>query len=172
MSFPNNDNMVRLNLLKIHPLMIFSFLFLKQIHSISTCGYTIGTSITAMTTTICYISTCACTYLQLNCGVCLWQITKYPDPEPLIYGLKDFSLRPWKQQLVKKYLVNNNLSNEWLNNKIIKYWSFINISWTTLIFCEFHCWVDWNLIYIKVQFMYLLQLYWKNDWLKSNTHES
>lgn len=137
MSFPNNDNMVRLNLLKIHPLMVFSFLFLKQIHSISTCGYTIGTSTTAMTTTICYISTCACTYLQLNCWVCLWQITKYPDPEPLIYGLKDFSLRPWKQQLVKKYLVNNNLSNEWLNNKIIKYWSFINISSTTLIFVNF-----------------------------------
>lgn len=74
-----------------------------------------------MTTTICYISSCACTYPQLNCWVCLWQITKYPDPEPLIYGLKDFSLRPRKQQLVKKYLVNNNLSNECLNNKIIKY---------------------------------------------------
>lgn len=84
-----------------------------------------------------------------------------------------FSLRPWKQQLVKKkYLVISNLSNECLNNKIIKYWSFINISWTTLIFCEFHCWVDWNLIYIKVQFMYLFQLYWKNDWLKSNTNDS
>lgn len=152
--------------------MVFSFL--KQIHSISTCGHTIGTSTTAMTTNICYnISSCVCTYLQLNCWVSLWQIPKYPDLEPLIYGLKDFSLRPWKQQLVKKkYLVNNNLSNECLNNKIIKYWSFINISSTTLIFCEFHCWVDWNLIYIKVQFMFLLQLYWKNDWLKSNTHES
>lgn len=141
--------------------MVFSFLFLKQIHSISTCGHTIGTSTTAMTTTICYISTCACTYPQLNCWVCLWQITNYPDPEPLIYGLKSFSLRPWKQQLVKKkYLVISNLSNECLINQY-----FLNN--TYFLWISLLSWVK-----LKVQFMYLLQLCWKNDWLKSNTHES